>query len=257
MNNKTKKLFDVKGFMGDYFEEYKGYPFSVSLDLFGFRSVMIIFPKGVKIHEKYLNPKGKITLTKDDKKRLKEAKKQSIADNNIVSSSTWFTTAVDSIFGASEGDIYEVGDDRHGFLVRGLGLSDNPNKTYRVFIKDVDFERSYVKHKDFLEANPEAMKTFNNLRETNNKIEELFNKRDTEHIAKILPKGITSIATYDDNDAIELCRMFIDEILEHENKIQSHNNILNKISKTVKEKTGGYKYADNTKRKAHKPYTGS
>ncbi len=257
MNKRIKKLFEVNGFMGDYFEEYKGYPFSVSLDLFGLRSVMIIFPKGVKIHEKYLNPKGKIAFTKDDKRRLEEAKKHSIADNNIVSSSTWFTTTVDSIFGASEGDIYEVGDDRHGFLVRGLGLSDNPNKTYRVLVRDVDFERSYVKHKDFLEANPDAMKTFNNLRETNNKLEELFDKRDTEYIAKILPKGITSIVTYDDNDAIELCRMFIDEIVSHENKIQSHNNILDTISKTVKEKTGGYKYADKTKSKTNKQHTES
>lgn len=257
MDNKTKKLFDVKGFIGDYFEEYKGYPFSTSLDLFGLRSVMIIFPKGVKINEKYLNPKGKTTLTKDDKKRLKDAKQHSIADNNIISSSTWFTTAVDSIFGASEGDIYGVGDDRHGFLVRGLGLSDNPNKTYRVFVRDVDFERSYEKYKDFLEANPDAMKTFNSLRETNNKLEELFDKRDCEYLAKILPEGITSIVTYDDNDVIEFCRMFIDEIIEHENKIQSHNIILNKISKTVKEKTGGYKYADNTKRETHNSHTRS
>lgn len=257
MNKETKKLFQVQGFMGDYFEEYKGYPFSVSLDLFGLRSVMIIFPKGVKIHEKYLNPKGKVSFTKDDKKRLKEAKKHSIADDDMISSSTWFTTAVDNILGASKGYIYEVGDDRHGFLVSGLGLSDNPNKTYRVFVRDIDYKRAYEKYKDFLEANSEAMETFNSLRESNNKLEELFDKRDTECIAKILPKGITSIVTYDDNDAIELCRMFIDEIIEHENKIQSHNIILNKISKTVKEKTGGYKYADNTKRKAHKPYTGS
>lgn len=225
-----KELFNVHGFRGDYFEEYKGYLFSVSLDLFGFRSVMIVFPEGVDINKQYLIPKDEIHYTKDEKDRFDPN-----ADFNIVAQQSWFTKLIQDVFISNEGDIYEVADNRQGLLIIGLGREYKLSGGIVIMVRNNDIEASYEKYKDFYNSNPEVIEQYDRFKAYHNTLEKLVDAEDRESLSKMLPKGTTDIVYITNDTVIELCHTFIDEIVDHERLSNKYSGILSKIDDTIKE----------------------
>lgn len=225
-----KELFNVNGFIGDYFEEYKGHLFSVSLDLFGFRSVMIVFPEGVDINKQYLIPKNEIHYTKDEKDRLDPN-----ADVNIVAQPSWFTELIQDVFISFECDVYEVDDNRQGLLIIGIGREYKISDGMVIMVRNHDIEASYEKYKDFCNSNPEVIEQYDRFKAYHNKLEKLVDSEDRESLSKMLPKGTTDIIVITNDTVIELCHTFIDEIVDHERLSNKYSGILSKIDDTIKE----------------------
>jgi hypothetical protein len=194
------------GFYPEYYEEYKGYQFAISLSETGYRDVGILFPKGVKVHEQYLAFDARNTIE-----------------------SNWFTRLAIRKFMTREYSGISVDESYQIFVPRDIGLIRDPNSNYITFIREVDLAAVEKKYKDHIDSSPNIRDDFDRFRKYNNKIEELVDSGNRTGCQELLPKNVDIIYDFSQDDVILLTREFIDEIIEHDNKRKHHARLLNKI----------------------------
>lgn len=231
-----KEQFDVQDFDGDYFEEYKGYEFSVGLDIMGYQNAAILFPPGIKIQEDYMHPKDPSKYTEKDTESANKLKELTLADESVVATNNWFVQTIINIFFMIDSDIFVMENEQQVLLFRLVGVNRDPKAPYITIAKEKDYKQAEEKYKDFYIEHPEAKAVFDKCRKNNNLLEEHINQNDHEWFTDNLPSHIKEIYFFTQEDVIEMCHKFIDELKHHEQSRIKHRSVLDKIKMATKEK---------------------
>lgn len=237
----NKDLFKIGCFVGDYFEDYKGYTFSVGLDPKGCYDVAILFPEGVEINKEYMIPKESYIQSKNEKEMIKQTKKNIEADEYIFAANNWFTDLIARSFFTMDSDIYAANDnkDRQLLVFNSVGINRDPDCGYMLMIKEKNFVAAARKYKKFFKECPDAKTSFDKIRKFNNMLEDKINANDCDWISRNIWARV--IYSFEQDDIIELCRGFIDEIVKHDehktDTIKKHKGVLDTINRIKTEKS--------------------
>lgn len=237
----NKDLFKIHCFVGDYFEDYKGYTFSVGLDPRGCYDVAILFPDGVEINKEYMIPKESCLQSKNEKEMIKQLKRNIEADEHVLVNNNWFTDLIARSFFTIDSDIYAANGnkDRQLLVFYGVGINRDPNCGYILMVKEKDFVAAARKYKKFFKECPNAKASFDKFRKINNTLEDKINANDRDWISRNVPAK--EIYFFEKDEIIELCRGFIDEIVKHDEQklvaIKKHKGVLDTINRIKTEKS--------------------
>lgn len=231
-----KEQFDVQDFDGDYFEEYKGYEFSVGLDIMGYQNAAILFPPGIKIQENYIHSKDPLKYTEKEIESANKLKELTLADESIVATKNWFVQTIINVFFMIDSDIFVMENDQQVLLLRLVGVNRDPSATYITIAKEEDYKQAEEKYKDFYIEHPEAKAVFDRSRKNNNLLEKHMNQNDRKWLTDNLPSRIKEIYHFTQEDVIYMCHKFIDVLVEHNTSKSKHACMLNILKEASKSK---------------------
>ena len=210
----------------DYEETYKGYKFTVGLELYGNIGCTIEFPTDHEIYKLFgvNNP--------DRKKNHSTIKVQS--------------SLVDKYFNASDTDIFgsnKVDEDQNGCLLIRVPFEnrftsshqlitpdrlEQARRKYRAsFKKYSDVLPNFIKHQNYVNANP-LNKKIEGL--TDEEIVSVINDMSGEFEKHGMTVKYLTIETLS-----EVCRQFIDEYLITSESKEKHSSMLDKIKSTLED----------------------
>lgn len=237
---KKKLLPATETLIPSYELSYLGYTFGGGIAFSGFHFVMIIFPEGVDIESTYLKKKHLPPIDGsrpgDDKMILKMEQDPDIfmyaLDGLLCASGvTRFCELIDDNFNTKQIYIYKSTKSQKQLLVLPMIGNGGSDKTTFTLIKKEDFE--YVKKTyERLYANDPLKQSFiENVEKTMGELEKWEQENDYESIRKELP-NVTDIVYVTKENAIEMTKSFIEDIIHMNDTKTKHSNLLNKLQES-------------------------
>lgn len=204
-----KKKFNVIGpwFRPDYYEEYKGYQFAVSLSLSGYRDLAILLPKGVHALNNYI-----------------------IIDDEGHVERNWFYHLVTNKFKTLDYQGFPTSPaNRQEFFVPvHIGYRDDEN--YITFVRTEDWDIVFNKYKDDINQLPEEEhRMLDDCRKAHAKLENAVDAEDSDLVKELVGPGVKIIYDFSQDDVINLAHEFIDELIKHDEAKANHDQILSKV----------------------------
>lgn len=210
------KLEDGGSFRPDYYEEYKGYQFAISLSYHGTRDAAVVFPEGVNVKD-YLN----IEISE-----FNGGYAQTIKEN-------WFYDLVKDTFMAMNGDAQELPTGHSILTVNNVGLYGGGEHV--LMVREKDWASAAEKYVEDFKRVPEVKEQFDKFRAFHNEIENKVDADDHSGWEKLVPEGVNEILDLSQDDVIKICHDFIDAVINHEDCSAKHATLLNTI-KSAKNK---------------------
>lgn len=208
-----KKKFAVIGewFRPDYYEEYKGYQFAISLSMSGLRDVAILLPMGVHTLHNYV-----------------------ILDEEDNVERNWFYCLVRNKFKTCSFRGYPTSPaKRQEFFVPTRIGTGGIDDDFVTFVRSNDLQRVRDKYaKELSNLNDMEREKFSKFCEAHEELEKAIDAEDSELVMQIVPEDVKVVYDFSQDDVIEITHEFIDELIKHDEAKANHGQILSKIKNT-------------------------
>lgn len=215
MSKSIEDYFKINTFCGEYFNEYKGWKFSVGIDIFGYQNLAIVMPEGIDIHD-FLAP--------STNKRSKQ-----MDDDSKVSKETWFTRMVEDVLNTVNMSV--IGEDYDGpqrILFKGVGMNMSPHAKTILLIPKSDFDFAEKRFANVLNKRDDLRKTFEESKNVHAKLESMY----LDGVSILHGDcGEREIIQLTQKDVIEMAKRFIDRLSCHVDGSIKHKKFLNHFSK--------------------------